>query len=354
MARDTTHSLQPQTDLDGMSRRLAVLACKQALRSTLEPALKKQFLEAGEQAFETLPAYPYWSGLNRVSQDRMWSLLAGQIDADYERIQSAAGEALKNPTGSLQLGIAVMPEYMRTANIHGQPGGYLLERAEDDLAPGVLYEAGGNLYALGQGIGHADSKAQCLIAHIRTLRPDFKPLRILEMGCSAGAQSSDYPVAYPDASFHAIDLSAGMLRFAHARSELLGSAVQFRQADAAETGYPDESFDLIVSHNMFHEVAADHMPAIMQECHRLLAPGGLLIHQDVPIQVDRLDAWMKAVSGWQEQHNDEPFWMDYATADLPEILAQAGFDREQIKSEYLKAMDGPIPWYVVMAEKPQQ
>ena len=294
-------------------------------------------------------AYRLWSGINRASQDRMWSLLSEQIDKDQARIDHTANAATA-ANGSLTLAeCETVPPYQTRAPIHGQPGGYMLDRGSDDLAAGVLYEAGGNLYAMGQGIGKKDSKGERLIAHIRERFPDLAPRRILEMGCSAGGQSTDYPDAFPDAEFHAIDLAPAMLRYAHARAELLGTRIHFHQQDAAATTFPDAHFDLIVSHNMFHEVAGEHMPAIMAECRRLLAPGGVCIHQDVPIQSGRFDAFMQFVSEWQVENNDEPFWMDFANADLPDMLVTAGFEAEKVSDEYLQAIDGPIPWYVATA-----
>jgi ubiquinone/menaquinone biosynthesis C-methylase UbiE len=372
MSRSTTHELQPRTDHDGHSRRLAVLACKRAIRGVLEAQLRQdyenQVLPTLERAptsaadiverLEQLDSYRAWASATRASQERMWSLLADQIDQDYARIAEAAAELRQHASGSLQLDAEIkMPKYMVEANLHGQPGGYLLDReAPDenlgDLAAGILYEAGGNIYAMGQGIGKKDSKAERLIAYIRETLPDFQPRRILEMGCSAGAQSVDYPQAFPEAEFHALDLSAAVLRFAHVRAEALGAPVHFHQADAAATPFADGYFDLVISHNMFHEVAAGHMPAIMRECWRLLAPGGVCLHQDVPTQTGRFDAWMQFISEWQKEHNDEPFWLDFANADLPAMMVEAGFDAEKVTSTYLEAVDGPIPWYVVTGQKP--
>ncbi len=280
----------------------------------------------------------------------MWSLLAEQVDRDQARIDRDAAALLERPIGTLATDDAVViPNYQTKTAIHGQPGGYMLRRDNLDIAAGILYEAGGNIYALGQGIGKRDSKGERLVAHIKQRYPDFRPRRILEMGCSAGGQSTDYPPAFPHAEFVAIDLSPGMLAYAHARAEALGCKVDFRQQDAANTSFPDQHFDLIVSHNLFHEVAAEHMPAILKECHRLLAPGGLCIHQDVPIQTERLDAFQRFLSEWQTDNNDEPFWMDFANADLSAMLSQAGFESSNIETEYLRALDGPIPWYVVTA-----
>lgn len=332
---------------------MAVLACKQAIRSTLEPGLKHEFQSGTNLQLQELPSYPIWASLNRAAQDRMWCLLAEQIDADYDRIAAAASDDSRDQCAALTLDPQSPPDYLRAHQIHGQPGGYLLDRTSStgDLGAGVLYEAGGNLYALGQGIGKKDSKAQRLISHIRARWPDLEIGRILELGCAAGAQSSDYPLAFPDADCHALDASAAMLRYARARSEELGAAVHFHQGDAAALPFPDGYFDLVVSHNLFHEVAAAHVPQILAECHRVLRPGGGVMHQDVPIQIARLDPWMQALSAWQRDNNDEPFWMDFASADFASGLADAGFPADSVREEYLQAVDGPIPWYVVSARK---
>jgi len=366
MARSTQHELQPGADHDGITRRLTVLACKSAIRKQLQIKLHDDFesealadrgddpVSAREVAsqIESLDSYQIWSAANKASQDRMWQVLSEQIDEEYERIATAASAATESAQGSLALGeLDTIPGYQTQAAIHGQPGGYMLQREDDDIAAGILYEAGGNIYALGQGIGNRDSKGERLIAHIRERFPDCRPTRVLEMGCSAGGQSTDYPEAFPDAEFHAIDLSPGMLRYAHARAELLGRKVHFHQQDAASTQFPDGHFDLIISHNLFHEVAAQHMTRILTECHRLLSSDGVCIHQDVPIQTHRYDAFGQFISEWQKDHNDEPFWLDFANADLPAMLVQVGFAASSVTAEYLQAIDGPIPWYVVAAIK---
>ena len=91
------------------------------------------------------------------------------------------------------------------------------------------------------------------------------------MGCSAGSASVPYAQAYPDAEVHAIDVSPGMLRYAHARAESLGAAVHFHQMDSARTSFGSESFDLIVSHNMMHEISDASRRGMLRESWRLLA-----------------------------------------------------------------------------------
>ncbi|MGJ8563089.1 MAG: methyltransferase domain-containing protein [Alphaproteobacteria bacterium] len=351
MARNDVHALQPLTNAEGMSRRLAVLASKKAIAKVFQRKLKVKFGELGAAAsreIEETPVYQLWSEFNIASQERMWSILAQQIDNDYDRIRKAS-ETVK--ISHIKTDTKNIPSYQFQTNIHGQPGGYMLERFPGDLAAGILYEAGGNIYALGQGISKTDSKGERIIAHIKEHFPSLNPLRILEMGCSAGGQTADYAREFSGAEIHAIDLSVGMLNYANVRTHMYGGHVTFHQADAGNTPFDDESFDLIISHNMFHEVAGDHMEEIAKECFRLLRPKGVCVHQDVPIQTERLDDFMRFVSEWQRDNNNEPFWFDFANADLPQLFRNAGFSEDLICGEYLHAAAGSMPWYVVSARR---
>ena len=143
MARNTSHPLQPETDHDGLSRRMAVLALKRSIRSALETRMKQDFQQnvlgqselspqTGAEvaaAMEQRPSYQLWATVNRAAQDRMWSLLSSQIDQDYSRISRQAEQMKRSAIGSIELGDdESIPGDRKRANIHGQPGGYLLER----------------------------------------------------------------------------------------------------------------------------------------------------------------------------------------------------------------------------------
>lgn len=368
MSRELTHNLMPQTDHDGMSRRLAVLAMKRAVGGLLQPRLMKTYerdvkpkAEQGlgrevstssdfRDALKEKELYKLWSSVNRTAQHRMWTMLADQIDEDYDRI-----EAVTSNVGSVaELNEPEKfegPDYIRKADIHCQPGGYMLDRFAGDLGAGLLYEMGGNIYALGQNIGGKDSKAQRIISFIREEFPDLRPTRILELGCSAGAQTTYYPSAFPDAEVHAVDISLAMLRYAKKRADTLGAKVQFHLADAGDLHFEDGAFDLIISHNMLHETAASHQAKVMQECHRVLSKGGLCLHQDVAVQMAHLPPFIQFLSEWQKENNGEPFWLDYANADVPALLKAAGFEDGGVAAHYLDQLDGPLKWYVVTALK---
>ena len=62
----------------------------------------------------------------------------------------------------------------------------------------------------------------------------------------------------------------------------MGIPIHYKQENAEKTHYPDESFDLVVSVIMFHETSQSALPNILGESYRLLKPGGMMLHLDVP------------------------------------------------------------------------
>ena len=254
--------------------------------------------------------------------------------------------------GSLTLDADVRrPAYVGTIDIHGQPGGYEFDESDDDVLAGALYEAGGALYSRGASIGTEDSKAGCLIAFLQKRYADLDPRRIVDLGCSAGAASVPYAEAYPRAEVHAIDIGAGMLRYAHARAEALGMAVHFAQRNCEETRYDDASFDLVVSHNLFHEISATSASNTFRECHRILRPGGVMMHLDIPVQDHRLDLVDRFVAQWQTRNNAEPCFPPFAAMDPKAEMRRAGFADEEMIVTDRRKVDGRGVWYVFGARK---
>lgn len=299
------------------------------------------------------PYYRFWSALTRGAQEMMWDTVERTIARDLPRMLDVARRVSSGggARGTLSLDPAfVPPPDVLAADIHCQPGGYMRDEGGEDLMAGALYESGGNMYSSGVGIGRRDSKAGAVIGFLAQRFPQLQPRRILDLGCSAGGASVAYAAGFPDAEVHAVDAGPAMLRYAHARAEAMGLPVHFHQMDVRRLGFPDQSFDLIVSHNLLHEISAATMARLFAESHRLLRAGGVVIHQDVPIRGKR-SLFERFLFAWETQYNNEPFWQAFVQADVRRLLTEAGFASEAIQETELPKLDGPGTWYLAIAGK---
>ena len=274
------------------------------------------------------PHYQMWSSLLRTSQEIMWSAAQKPVQRDLNGLVTKA-KANGRSKGSLTLNPSVeTPRYHTAVDIHCQPGGYHTEVIDDDVAPGAVYDRAVFIYAMGQmGPDNADM-GRSIIEWLKDKRPSFKPERILDMGCSVGHSTVPYKETWPDAEVHAIDVAAPMLRYAHKRAESLGQAIHYSQQNAESTNFEDNSFDLIVSHILLHETSQKAIQNIISECHRLLKPGGIMVHAETPpyAGMDAFDAFML---DWDTINNNEPFWRRSHEIDLKQLSEEAGFDRDK-------------------------
>lgn len=352
MARNESHAMETPATGDDLTRQLFSLAIKGYLARRVRPqicyAYESMGLELTDEAeiaarMQPTAEYRFWSAWNRVAQEHMWTNVAAPID----RARRASTDT---SLGSLELNPdCEIPPELVTHDIHLQPGGYMRDDGEGDLRAGALYEAGGALYSRGQGVGLAESKAEMVIRHMREWYPDFAPKRILDLGCSAGASTTPYAKAFPDVEIHAIDVAPAMLRYAHARANALEAEVHFHQRNVNACGFEDGSFDLVVSHNLLHEISDANAAAMFAECHRLLAPGGVTVHQDVPLRASELDPFSRFDFGWDRDHNGEVFWDDFAHRDHLALIRDAGF--ETLSEDFIAQIDQSFRWYVIRGQK---
>ncbi|MSO65018.1 MAG: class I SAM-dependent methyltransferase, partial [Alphaproteobacteria bacterium] len=179
-----------------------------------------------------------------------------------------------------------------------------------------------------------------LVAFVRGEYPSLAPKRILDEGCTLGHPTVPLVRYFPRAEVHTIGVGAPILRYAHARAESMGVAIHFSLQSAERTDFPDNHFDLVVSHIMLHETSAKAVPTIMRECHRILRPGGVMAHMDVPVRYRDLPIYDQVIRSWQTYYNDQPFWDAVCSMDLEAAARQGGF--KKIKAGYLRASSDPI------------
>ncbi|MFC3228130.1 class I SAM-dependent methyltransferase [Marinibaculum pumilum] len=337
------HSALPTADHDEAARQAFVQSLKLHLatkvvagnREIYETRVKPDFARrhgrppADRREVATLmrdePYYQLWGSMQRCSQEMMHDAVLGPVSRQRDAL-AAKMSPPANPAGSLTLDDNVAaPPYLTAVDIHCMPGGYM-----GDLA-GPLYDRIVHIYAMAGWGPDNGAMGRTVTDYIRQAHPELKPARILDMGCGIGNSTLPYADAFPEAELQAIDVSAPQLRYAHARAEALGKTVHFRQADATATPYPDASFDLIVSHILLHETSAKAIRQLMAEGHRLLRPGGLMLHVDLALY-DGMDPFDAFMLDWDTHHNNEPFWGTFRDMDAGALLTEAGFAAEDLVS----------------------
>ena len=372
MVHTLQHDMLARRQSDDLSRQRFVLAFKRYVEGSLRPRNRAVYDRAAEphyrarngrppatrdEAQEALlaeQAYQTFSALKSCSQEMLWQSVSECIHRDEDRLRETARHLRQANTrkGSLELDPNfATPRDMKRADIHGQPRGYVHCKDDEDVLAGALYEMGGNIYSMGRGMGGEDSKAGAAMAYLRKTYPDFAPTLILDIGCSAGASSVPYAQSYPDAEVHAIDVGEAMLRYAHARAEALGYPVHFHLRSADDTKFDDSTFDLVVSHNIMHEISHEVRRGMLRETFRILKPGGIAIHQDVMIRYQGWDIFEQAERSWDLRFNTGPFWDLYGDGEILKDARAAGFAPGSVNEIDLQKISGPGAWYALVARK---
>lgn len=101
---------------------------------------------------------------------------------------------------------------------------------------------------------------------------------ILDIACGPGGWALDLARLYPTINVKAFDCSHIMIDYAQAqaRTQKLNN-LQFQHADATKhLDYPDNSFDIVNARYIMSFMPKSGWPELMQECKRILRPGGFL------------------------------------------------------------------------------
>jgi ubiquinone/menaquinone biosynthesis C-methylase UbiE len=266
--------------------------------------------------------------VGRTAQEMLWDTVSESAERQIEELQAKAA-SMEHPLGTLRLDPdAKIPRYLDAVDIHVMPGNWQCEFGPDDMLQGATYDRGVHVFAYG-GLGeYNDGMGKALISFLRENFSHLKPRRILDMGCTVGHNTCVMAEAFPEAEVYGVDLGAPCLRYAHARAESLGYKVHFSQQDITKTDFPDGYFDLVFSILVLHEVPAETIKGLFKECHRVLAPGGAMIHDGWQRTEEGRDPFTQFISGWFEHNNNEPFSSNQGNLQYRAAFAEAGFDSD--------------------------
>ncbi len=312
------------------------------------------------EAFRRNPTYQFYSALQRNCQEMMFDGITDSIDRALPDLIKRAQELSGTSGGTLTLDEDFQPPaYLTVYDIHLQPGGYTANICKGDISAGLLYERSTYLYSMGYMGPKLDYLSKSLIEHLKKTYPNKNPTRILDMGCAAGNTTTAWAEAYPEAEVHGLDVGEALLRYAHARAEAIGIPVHFSQQNAEETTFEESSFDLVVSHIMMHETSASAVSRIFAESRRILKPGGVMLHLDLP-RLDTLSPVESFLASWEVYNNNEAFGGTYRTMDVLAEAEKAGFGANDIRIDHVDFIDPPklnnyqtkiSTWPAVVGEK---
>jgi ubiquinone/menaquinone biosynthesis C-methylase UbiE len=347
--QQATHAMLPKANHDERSRQEFTKSFKQFIQQGLLPGLTPVYRGRVTKAFERengrAPAdrrdiragmvkdiyFQHYAAANRIAQELLWESTNVSIDRQITDLVETARELSAASPAKLDLPEGFEPpRYVTALDIHCMPGGYAGEVTADDVSVGALYDRGVYLYSMGYMGPHNDDMGRSVCNYVKRKLKGFSPKRILDMGCTVGHATLPFKEMFPDAEVWGIDVAAPQVRYAHARAAALGLDVNFAQMNAEETSFPDGHFDLVVSHILLHETSGKAMPKIFKECARLLAPGGYMIHADLP-PFDLMDPFTQFILDNETWYNNEPFWGAMREMDQIKLAKDAGFPEETIR-----------------------
>jgi cyclopropane fatty-acyl-phospholipid synthase-like methyltransferase len=114
------------------------------------------------------------------------------------------------------------------------------------------------------------------VARVLELARPSQGDRVVDLGCGWGTLS--FALAQRVREVVGVDFSARAVELCRARQarEGVGDHLRFLRADAADTGLPGASWDLVVAADLVEHLYPEQTDAVYREAFRLLRPGGRL------------------------------------------------------------------------------
>ena len=238
------------------------------------------------------------------------------------------------------------PSYFTSVDIHQHPGGIW-----SDPIGGVVYERGA------RGTTPLLDRDKDLHDRFSSLaRQHISPKRVLDMGCGFGKSTRPFYTECREAEVIGIDIAAPCLKLAAiTASGDRARNVRYQQKTAEDTGFEGESFDLVTSTMVLHEMPPPAIEKLIAESYRLLEPGGFAIHLDFLAEDD---PFARYVHYGHARRNNEPYMPPLNEMDVLGVHRAAGFrDARIARFEEMPGALAPefrawrFPWVAIIAEK---
>jgi ubiquinone/menaquinone biosynthesis C-methylase UbiE len=214
-------------------------------------------------------------------------------------------------------------------NFHHQTDGYLSDTSASlyDLQVEILFN------------GSADAMRRRVLAPLKQGLSRFHDipshqLRVLDVACGTGRTLRLIRGMLAQTALFGVDLSPAYLRKANQwLSELPGELPQLVQANAEELPYVDDYFHGMTSVFLFHELPPNSRQAVIDQCFRVLKPGGIFVICDSIQQSDSPELASTMRNFPKLFH--EPYYRHYTTDNLTERLEKAGFTEVETQVHFM-------------------
>lgn len=243
-----------------------------------------------------------------------------------KRYQQLETSEVKNILSDLTNPNIIYPDYYQKP-FHAYDAG--------NLCWDAAFEAESATYAMGLRVWRdekitwetAQDKLRSSFHHVLK---DYLPKsvnRVLDIGCSVGISTRalhQYLKQNSNPHLQTIGLDLSPYMLAVAQHQDTQAEIQWKHALAENTGFPDDSFDVVTLQFVIHELPHQATCNIFQEILRILRPGGCLalvdnnpkspVIQNLPPVLFTL---MKSTEPWSD---------DYYTFDVEAALKGTGFE----------------------------
>jgi ubiquinone/menaquinone biosynthesis C-methylase UbiE len=171
------------------------------------------------------------------------------------------------------------------------------------------------------------------------LRMGIREGRILDVGTGSGRVALRLARLNPALTIDAIDLSSSMLDLArlNARRDRVDN-VQFSRGDAKQIPYGDHTFDLVICHQLLHQLPD---PAVaLREINRVAKPEGGILVRDVrrlpePLMSLVLPLWCLRYSRRLREQTCASFRAGLTYREFRCLLRETGIERAQVRTHLL-------------------
>jgi SAM-dependent methyltransferase len=342
MPVELLHEMKPELTLQEVARQRFVSGLRQFVLNDMAADMRRAWNNRVEpefvarngraprdgaevhKAMRADPSFKAYSAVRVQAQHMVWDSVTPVVQRERDKRRAVAARVADQPGAVVLDPNLQTPRNVSAIDVHLMPGSYV--GGDDPLDTGAVYDQGLAVFAMGLMGKNLDDIGGSMATYIAARYPDFKPRAILDLGCTIGHNTLPWKDAYPDAEVTGIDVAAPGLLYGSARAKLQGKAVTFRQMSADKLDFPDASLDLVFSSMFLHEISLKTIGQVMAEAHRVLRPGGLMLHMELPPN-QAVSAFDGFYLDWDCYYNAEPFYKAFRDQDPAALCMAGGFDQ---------------------------